>query len=240
MHLKHWKILTFILLTAFLSVSTYLFLKGQHTDLSYPIDTNKFNDYGSFIGGLFGSLSIYLLLITYFYSIQGNELTKIETFYQNLNSEINDASFEGEKGTDAYLAYDMNTQTKNVILDNLNVVVTSFATYLNYVSQNKIVSESDKKIYVTRIYLLFYSKVLWPLHETITKNGISFINKKHDDSLLVLPKFCDIGIKTIKYLRENEIAAASAFKDETIKKLRIIIDSAQHGDSSQTRHSIIG
>lgn len=137
MHLRHWKILTFVLLTAFILASICLFLKGQPNDFNSSIDTEKFSHFGGFIGGIFASLSIYLLLITYFYSVKANEMTKIETFYQSLNSEINDASFDGKKGSDAYLAYQMNTLTKNSILDNLNVVVTSFTTYLDYISDQQ-------------------------------------------------------------------------------------------------------
>jgi hypothetical protein len=232
MNLRRWKILTFGVLTGLILFSLYLFLKGQYKNFHSSIDTDKFSNYGTFIGGLFGSLSIYLLLLTYFYSLQSNELTKIETFYQDLNSEINDASFDGKKGVDAYLTYSMQTKVKNVILDNLNVVVTSFATYLKYINDNKLISDADKKTYTTRLYLIYYSKVLWPLHETILENGVIFIIKEmHDDSKLILPKYADLGIKCINYLRNENIAAASEFKKEKISKLEEIIASAQQQHS---------
>ena len=73
---------------------------------------------------------------------------------------------------------------------------------------------------------MYYSKVLWPLHETVIENGVAFV-KEHDDSLLILPKYCDLGIRTIDYLRKNKIAKASIFKDQTISALQKIINSAQ-------------
>jgi len=62
------------------------------------------------------------------------------------------------------------------------------------------------------LYLIFYSKVLWPLHKTIIRDGVDYINQ-HDDSKIILPKYADLGIQLIKYLMHENVAAESRFKE---------------------------
>ncbi len=154
------------------------------------------------------------------------EKTQVEKYYENLNNDISDASFNGKKGVDAYLAYKLNTEWDNVILDNLNLVLYSFETSLQLIERSELLSESHKIFSKNRLHLLFYSKVLWPLHSTIVTDGKPFITGiKHDDSKITLRKFATFGISTIRYLISNKLAVDSTFKQDNLKLLeQLLVD----------------
>lgn len=154
------------------------------------------------------------------------EKTQIEKYYDNLNKDISEASFGEKKGVDAYLAYKLNNEWDNVILDNLNLVLYSFETYLRLIEKSDLISEPHKIFSMNRLHLLFYSKVLWPLHSTIVTDGKPFINGvKHDDSKITIRKFATLGISTINYLINNKLAVDSTFKQDNLKLLeRLLVD----------------
>ncbi|MBS3913066.1 MAG: hypothetical protein KG003_01065 [Bacteroidetes bacterium] len=183
----------------------------------------QLKDFGIAFSIVSSSIGILFVALTYFFNRESNERTQIEKYFTYLNSDINDASFKGQKGVDAYLLFDLKNSENNIILDNLNLVLSSFETYLNLIDNNKLVSKSFKKFSATRLHLLFYSKVLWPLNETIIKHGHDFITKMHDDSKITIPKFARLGIRCIQYLKENGLAQNSNFKDEIIKSLKELI-----------------
>ena len=228
MNLNTWKIITTVLLALLIGITIYVFLKGQHLNINSAIDTNKFNNFGGFVAGVISGISIFLVLLTYFFSLEANEIQKIEGYYQSLNNDIADAFYNDKKGVEAYLAYDMSGPIKNVIRDNVNLVLCGFETYLSLIQKNKFLPKKVKQNYLTRLHLLYYSKVLWPLHETIIKNGIDIIkNDKHDDSKIILPKYADLSIRCINHLLNNMIVQESEWKNRTIKKFEEIRDITQ-------------
>jgi hypothetical protein len=212
-------------------ITIIVFFWHQVLNTGWQIDAGKFGNFGNFIGGILSIVSAFLLIFTYYFTLESSFINKIEEYYKSINSEIGDAFFDNKKGIDAYLRYDMKTDIKNVILDNLNLVITSFEIYLSLIESNKILRTETKRMYKIKFYLLFYSKVLWPLHGTIIKNGLTFINDNiHDDSKLILPKYAEISIRCINFLRDMGVAAASDFKDDNIKKLNEIIQTKQNNN----------
>jgi hypothetical protein len=165
------------------------------------------------LGILFGSL-------TYFFNRESNEKAQIEKYYSNLNGDINETLFGDKKGVDAFLNFNLVNSTKNVFLDNLNLILLSYETFLGLVSSNKIVSKSYKSLSATRLHLLFYSKVLWSLKDTMIKDGESFIAEKHDDSKIIIPKYAELSILCINYLIENKIIQPSPYKEESISHFK--------------------
>lgn len=218
MILRIFKYLTTSLLFTLVILAILIFLKFVCSKNLEPKELGiPFSIISSSIGILFVSL-------TYFNNRESTERTQIEKYYSYLNDDIGDALYGEKKGVDAYLAYVMSKNTpNNVILDNLNLVLSSFETYLTLIENNKFISESYKRFGKTRLHLLFYSKVLWPLHETICQNGEEFILRKHDDSKLTLPKFAEMGINSIQYLIDNKIAQDSEFKLEIMNKFNKLI-----------------
>ncbi len=184
----------------------------------------QLKEFGIVFSIISSSIGILFVSLTYFFNRESNERTQIEKYFTYLNNDINDASFMGKKGVDAYLNFDLDSKEKNVILDNLNLVLSSFETYLNLIDDNKLVSQSFKTFSKTRLHLVFYSKVLWPLHSTIVKHGKDFIREKHDDSKITLPKFAELGLNCIQYLKANGLAQDSTFKEENMQLLRELIN----------------
>lgn len=152
------------------------------------------------------------------------EKVQVEKLYENLNKDIADAVFDDKKGIDAYLHYNLNLQVRNVMLDHINLILFSYEEYLNQIQNNSLLPDQFKKFHTTRLHLLFYSKVLWPLHDTITTHGAEFINGKHDDSKITLRKYALLGISCIRYLISNNLAADSIYKQENIMKLQVLLN----------------
>jgi hypothetical protein len=220
MSLRHWKILIICATILLLIVAIYLFIKDQILFRDTPIDTNKFGQFGDFVAGLLSGLTIFLLLLTYFFTLESNEVEKVERYYQSLNSEIAEAFYKDKKGVEAYLNYKFDSGVDNVILDHVNLVISSFDTYLKLLQENKFLKHGIKEKYITRFYLLYYSKVLWPLHITFLEVGKKIITEdKHDDSKIILPKYADLGIRSIQHLKENNIIIGSKWKENTLSKL---------------------
>ena len=165
MTLRHSKILILLLLVIFTIATIIIFVSHQNFDLHATIDTYKFSHFGSFLAGILSGGSILLLILTFFFTLNSNEINRIEGYYQTLNKEIADANFNDKRGVEAYLNYEMDTKVKNLILDNLNLVVTTFEIYIDRIVKNNLISQKTKNNYTTRFYLLFYSKVLWPLRD---------------------------------------------------------------------------
>lgn len=229
-NLQFWKNYSWIFLILLFGLSIFIFnFKGSD-------ESKGLGDFGGFIGGIWTSLSIYLLFITYLNAMQANELAKVESFYQGLNSEINDASFDEKRGTDAYLFFDLETKITHSILDNLNVVLSSFEIYLDFIEESRLLSKRDKERCKTRFYLMFYSKVLWPLRHTISSNGEGFM-KKHDDSHLILPKYCNLGIQAISCLSEKNFIVRSRFKEDTMSGFRRIIEKGKQMTENISKES---
>lgn len=212
-------------LLAFVTISLLvfiiLFIRKQSFDINSSIDTAKFSEFGGFVGGVFGSLSLFLVILAYYASIEADERSKVEAFYQHLNSEINEASYDGKKGIEAWLAFKMKDDPerhiKHVMFDQLNVFVYSFNTYSSYIDNSKLLSKSDKEIYRKRFYLLYYSKILWSIRETVMKDGQWAIDN-HDDSKFIIPLFCRTSINVINYLMEKEIAKDSQLKNLVLSR----------------------
>lgn len=231
MRLKTKINITVYLLIGFviLSIGLFLFHDDSLFCLSCKIDSLKFSHFGGFLAGVLSSLSIFLILLTFFFNRESREIGMIENYYENLNKEINSAIFNNKKGVEAYLDYELGTVIRNNLLDNLNLVLTNFEIYLDLIENNEIINKKIRNKYLIRFYLLFYAKMLWPLHETIIKNGLDFIkNDRHDDSKLILPKYSELSIKCISYLKTNSIVQASIYKEDKIKAFKDIITAAHN------------
>jgi hypothetical protein len=161
-------------------------------------------DIGIVFSILFSSIGILFGSLTYFFNRESNEKTQIEKYYTSLTNEINETLFDDKKGVDAYLSFKLESTVKNVFLDNLNLVLLSYEMYLKLIDENKIVSKTYKTFSKNKLHLLFYSKVLWSLHDTIIKDGQEFIKDKHDDSKITIPKFADLSITCINYLIDKQ------------------------------------
>jgi len=69
-----------LLIAILLLLFSYLFLKGQSFDINQPIDANRFDQFGGFIGGILSSVSIFILVLTYRFSLKSNEIEDIERY----------------------------------------------------------------------------------------------------------------------------------------------------------------
>ncbi|MXV17722.1 hypothetical protein [Hufsiella ginkgonis] len=170
--------ISFIVALPITVIGIYLvaFIRGEIDLQMVPV---VFSSAVTTIGILFGSL-------TYFNNRESSERAQIEKYYSVLTSDINDAIYDGKRGVEAYFAFNIKTGFDNNVLDNLNLVITSFEIYEGLIKENGIIGGKFKSINLKRLYLLYYSKVLWPLHSFVEAHGKAFIEREHDDSRITL------------------------------------------------------
>lgn len=166
----------------------------------------------------FSATGILLGALTYFFNRETTAKNEFELYYSNLNKDISDASFDNKKGIDAFLSFDLDTNIPNTMLDHINLVLKSYQTCLDFIEKNYFFNVRIKKINKDRLHLLFYSKILWPLHKTMLAKGKKFI-EKHDDSKLTIPNYAKLSIECIHYLIENNLVQSSDYKRDILTKL---------------------
>ncbi len=101
-----------IAILLFIVAAAFMFGKGQTIKPSYPINAERFNQYGGFIGGLLGAVALIVVTITYF---------------ESLNKSFDDAFFNLLKVHDSII----NDFTINLrVIDALNNESRELMVYL--------------------------------------------------------------------------------------------------------------
>lgn len=221
------------LLILFIGIICLFLIK---TDFSFHgiIKTEKFAHLGAFVSGMIGvsisGITLIIVLQNKRQTEETNEQNLLNNIYDNLNKDINDATLGEFKGSEAYRNYSvLNTENNplNNLLDNINLVLNSFEMYFEYLSQKNFSNQHFKELSENRLYLLFYSKLLWPLLSSHGLQG-SKLAEIHDDSINTVLKYCILTKKCISYLKTKSLIVDSEYKkinldeiDNTIKILEL-------------------
>ena len=146
MRLQTIKNITIGLFITFIVLSIGFFLLNESPlfCLDCKIHSLKFSQFGGFFSGILSSLSIFLLVLTFFFNKESREIAQIEKYYENISKDIDHALFDGKRGIEAYLNYRLDTDIKNNLLDNINLVLKNFEMYIELIEKNKIIIEVKK------------------------------------------------------------------------------------------------
>ncbi len=178
------------------------------------IDATKFEEFGDYLGGIFGAISFILLIYTYnlqheetHINRQTQDIEYINILYNNIVDDISNAVYGKYKGLEAIYNFKWNSEIKNSIMDTLNSILLSFENLIE-IAKNDTNYKNDKikDITLTRIYFLFYSKVLWSVDTGIWEQR-EILLSDHDDSKFIIPRFAKITQETVKYLTDRGLIA---------------------------------
>jgi hypothetical protein len=181
------------------------------------IDGAKFGQFGDYIGGtlgtIFAGVNFILLIGTYCIqrddskiNHQNQDLNYINNLYDNTVSDIKNLTFKEFKGIDVFYNLKIdNYQTPNSVMNHLNSILFSFEQLISTAQNAQYSKDEIKDITLTRIYFLYYSKVLWPIDEHIWKNLKDKLLQEHDDSKFIFPRFKKLSKETIEHLATKKV-----------------------------------
>lgn len=219
-----WTILIIILF------SLPFIVKSTWFEFDKDIDGNRFSQYGSYIGGLLGAtfagLSFFIIALTYKHQIDISESAKrteqlnyIHSLYDSVLSEINNLSYKNIRGTEVF--YTFNIESINEpqgVLDQLNSLLSSFENLISFSKSSAYQNAETKRITLTRIYFLYYSKIIWPVHANIWTKMKGRLQAEHDDAKFYFSKYQNLSNEAIEYLVSQNLIAPNKehFKPNTL------------------------
>ncbi|MBK5283769.1 MAG: hypothetical protein JJE25_00045 [Bacteroidia bacterium] len=211
---------------------------------SYYASKESLGLFGDFYSGVVATLASIIagiiLYRTYINVKKESDFQIINKLYDNIVEDINSLHYrkmldkDGKvlpkeeqiifTNIDALHNFDAaHWKNRNSILDHLNSILNSFENII-YMS-NKIRYKYDdmKELTQRRIYLLYYSKVLWPVKTKIYGEQFETLLKHHDDSKYILKKYVTMTLDTLNFLGErNLIEKKPPFIAELNSKLELL------------------
>lgn len=190
--------------------------------------TSVLSDFGTFYGGIVGtivaSFALYFIFKTYDIQEKQFDIVKkdadfniINKLYDNLILEINSIQFRKKKdendegqvftGIDALFNFDKSQlRTPNSVLNHLQSILIAFE-HLLLLADKKIRYKYDdqKDITLTRIYFLYYEKVIWPVYQNLYRNiKEDLIKQGHPGTQEMFLKYEELTKKTYKFLLQKK------------------------------------
>ncbi|MES2874330.1 MAG: hypothetical protein V4708_11455 [Bacteroidota bacterium] len=195
------------------------------------LSTAVFSDFGTFYGGVVGTIvafvGIYFIYKTF--EIQTKtiviqesqfdivkkdaDFNIINKMYESLISEIDSVQIRALypldnqvfRGIDAFYNYE-SSRPNNAVLNHLQSILIAFE-HLLMLAETKVRYKYDdqKKITLTRIYFLYYEKIIWPVYEKLYKVERELLLKsKHPGTAELFEKYEVLTKRTYDFLLEHK------------------------------------
>jgi len=217
-------------------VSILLFCyKASLFDSSSSIDYQKFDNFGSFLNGVVSILTIYLLYKTFKEQVGQSNVTKgiyetdiISRYYSEIISEINSLEYKNYKGLDALYNFDdSHRKNPNSIMNHLCLIFILFETTISFIERAKYLDKVKQTNELTKLYLLFYSKLTWPVYQNIydklyedyeIPEEFKIVKglKRHNDSVIIFNKYKELTAKTYAFLLNLELVTLPTTKPKML------------------------
>ena len=219
-----------IISAVFIIISAILFSYRQYFSINSEINSTRIYEYGQFVSGILGIIlagfSIYLIYETF--KIQTNQLLNsadqlkvekenadleiIDILYNQILKDISEITyiktlskqeFKKFDGYDSFYNWDEDKKTNpNSVLNHLVFILNSIENYISLVKKKIKIQDDLYDILLCRIYLMFHSKILWPVMEKMYNSPIV---RKHTDSGVIFTKFDNLIIEAYSFLLEREM-----------------------------------
>lgn len=194
----------------------------------HKTDTSVFNDFGTFYGGIIGTIiaffALYFIFRTYDIQERQFEIVKkdadfniVNTLYDNLIQEINSLQFRKRKdandtgqvfsGIDALYNFDSSHwNNPNAVLNHLQSIFIAFEHILLLADKKiKYKYDAQKEITLTRIYFLYYEKIIWPVYQHLYKQERDdLIKRGHPGTKELFEKYENLTKRTYKFLLDKK------------------------------------
>jgi hypothetical protein len=179
-----------IIIIGTLLLSLFLFnLKECYTAVNI-IAPETLGQFGDFYGGILGTIVTFfgLYFIYHTYQLQNkqldiakkdSDLEIMNKLYSDVLQEINSIQYRRKKtahseeilfsGIDALYNFDANHwNNPNSVLNHLSSIIVSFDQLI--FMANKYEYDPMKSIMLTKVYFLYFSKIVWPVYQELYRN----------------------------------------------------------------------
>jgi hypothetical protein len=132
--------------------------------------------------------------------------------YDNLLGEINSIEYrkrvQGDtgpgvlfKGIDALYNFEAHYDNPNSVLNHLQSILIGFDDLI-IMADTKVEynHENFKDIMLTRIYFLYYEKIIWPVNQKLYEQRVDLINAEHPGAKGLFDKFEELTKKAYTFL----------------------------------------
>ncbi|WP_162915532.1 hypothetical protein [Paraflavitalea soli] len=132
------------------------------------------------------------------------KVDRLMQLYDSVVAEINNLNYKGFSGIEIFFQFKFDSiHEPQPVLDQLNALLTNYSNLLLVAKRTIFTSEDEKSITMTRIYFLYYSKILWSVHANIASKMKEWIEVHHDDASIYLKRYFDLSNETIEYLSQK-------------------------------------
>lgn len=216
---KYWIVFVFLILLFSLLLFLVFYLIAINS-LEYA-NPGAFGDFmGGVIGTIFTVIASIFVYATYQTQRKQLELQKkeidqniIDNLYDKILKEIDSFKIEHDgrvyEGIEVLQNFQsLYNNTKNSVLDQLNLILISFDHLFYFNDRLKFKYQIQKKVNKDRCYLLFYTKIIWPFNEFYSVTWDVLIDEwkpPHPDSQSTKERFEKLTKKTYKYLLERKL-----------------------------------
>lgn len=229
-------IYSIILILIILVLSILIFNIEPFTCGCIKIGKEIFGQFGEFFGGVFATIASILALVyivlTFRNSKRDSDFELINEIFEKLQTDINSIQYRKTKtkkenddetvielkpneqisytGIDALYNFDKDYKVNpNSVLNHLNLILNSFDQLILLANKRIKFKHNDIKwLTIDRVYLLFYSKILWPVYEQIIDKHYSVLISEngHDDfKTSIANQYAKLSLDTIDYLSGGEL-----------------------------------
>jgi hypothetical protein len=187
------------------------------------ISHDTLGQFGDFYGGVLGTIITIVGLIYIYrtYKVQNiqldvakkdADLSIINKLYSELLQDINSIQYRRKKadgsgdilfeGIDALYNFDQtHVNNPNSVLNHLNSILVSFEQIIMMANKVKYKYTDMKDITLTKIYFLYFSKIIWPVYQEIYKHRkAELISAKHAGAEFLFEKYEQLTRESYRYL----------------------------------------
>ena len=224
-------LISIILITAIFNIGciTKGYIIFRHDDLA---------NFGTFYGGILGTIiaifGIYYIIKTYhiqqrqFETVQTDaDFNIINNLFDKLSNEINSVQYRRKNsskpgdytvfnGIDAFYNFDKNHwNNPNAVLNHLQSILIDFE-HIIYLTKNKIKFKNSnlKDLTLTRIYFLYFKKIIWPVYDKIYRyEKDELIKRKHSGINELIKKYEDLIKESYNFLLDKNYVSKPSESD---------------------------
>jgi len=189
------------------------------------LNLGDWSELGQAIGGVIGTFLTFIVGIVVYitYRTQKEQLEQqkkqanqmiIDTLYDRIVKEIEDMEIKQDftqtiyKGTSVLFNLNFLIHTQNTIIGQLNLILISCEHLFKLTEDSNYKWNLQKEINKDRNYLMFYSKIIWPIHRFYLEGWdklITNFDPPHPDSLGMKARFEKLLRETYLHLLKEDL-----------------------------------
>ena len=226
-----------------LPVFFYLYKFGSFT---FSSNQSEWGTFGDYLGGVIGTILTAIAAIFVYKTYQTQEIqlelqkkeanqTIIDNLFDKISKEVDDFEITFNKNLldddkpelisykGIFVLYNLKelyNKRDNSVLNQLNLALISFEHLFTIIKKSTYKWDMQLEINLDRSYLLFYTKIIWPIHRFYKEEWNKLIvewKPPHPDSLGAKSRFEKLLKEAYSYLLKRNLVGLP--EDDAYKKI---------------------